>query len=164
MSGSSSRKANREVSWSLTTSRIAGGPWMRSKLSVRFLLAGKKRIQPESKKVIGSSTNPIQSTELDWKKVWSYRNRQGYWLGKERELLVKIYTTNVWERKILISNKHKYIFRELQFDNDNRFKSRVVMKTKANAVKYDRLAGGDCMSATTCLGCSRSNLNELKTI
>ena len=37
------------------------------------------------------------------------------------------------------------------------------MKTMANAVKYDRLAGGDCMSATTCFGCSRGNWNELET-
>ena len=51
----------------------------------------------------------------------------------------------------------------LRLDEANNFESGVVMKTMANAVKYDRLAGGDCMSATTCFGCFRGNWSELET-
>lgn len=51
----------------------------------------------------------------------------------------------------------------LRLDKANHFESGVVMRTKANAVKYDRLARGDCMSTTTCFGCFRGNWNKLET-
>ena len=116
--------------------------------SVRVLLAGKKRIQPESKRVLGSSTNPIQKSVINSTRLKKSgpieiaRVLIKLLFGKRERVWVKIYTTSVWERKILISNTHKNMLSEMQLGNDNRFKSGVVMKTKANAVKYDRLAGG----------------------